>query len=119
MQFPREKRSFLSKPSSFTQAIATAIPALLTVWSANAQNPSHIVNEPDYAPGLGPAGLGVGILLAVFLGAYVLVGWLILFGPARHWADENKGLAALALWATPIVIGFLAIATLGAFSIGI
>lgn len=87
--------------------------------AARAQNPMNSINEPDYAPGLGPAGIGAGILLAALIGGYVLLFWLILFGPARHWADDHKGLAALLLWAGPIAIGFLTITVLGAFSIGI
>ncbi|HEY1034593.1 MAG TPA: hypothetical protein VGE09_06400 [Pseudoxanthomonas sp.] len=77
----------------------------------------NVVNEPDYAPGA--IAVGGGGLLLLVLGAYAFVVWLLFWGPARDWADRNKGGAALLLWGGPLAIVFLGIALLGALGMSL
>ena len=61
--------------------------------AAAAQNPSTYVGEPEF--GLGNA---IGALaLFGFLAFYVGGVWLLLLGPARHWAAANKGVTWLLI----------------------
>lgn len=83
-----------------------AVPLALMASAARAQNPMTNVYEPD----IGPGNVIGAVILIPFLIGYAIVAWLLLFGPAKTWAEENKGAAWLLLsMGMPVLITILAL----------